>query len=421
MPWRLRCSSMGYWLNSMSESDIVTHIRIPATPPRRLLEAFGEAFPRQTPDVMVRAPGRVNLLGGHVDLHEGTVLAMAIDRGIWLAAALSATELVTLYAADLGERVTFSLRHLEQKKDVVGGDLPRWARYPAGVAWALQQRGLTLAGLNVVFMGNLLMAAGLSSSAAVEEAFAIAWQSLSGWHLPLAELAGVGREAERNYMEIGIGVQDQFVSLHGRAGHALWLDCRTLDYKHAAFPSRAQIVVCDTNTRRELVKSAYNNRAGDAHAAAHTIRLVEPQVKTLRDVTPEQLEKYRGVLSETQYKRARHVVTEIERVQQGLDALDQGDVVRFGRLMNESYWSARCDYGSSSDALDAMWQAATRHSGCYGARYSGGGEAGAVVALVDSLAIEDFIATASASYQQQTGREGQLFAVHTAAGAGVLF
>lgn len=390
-------------------------------PPRPLLDAFRNVFPGQTPDVMVRAPGRVNLLGGHVDMHEGTILAMAIDRGIWLAASYGSADLVTVYAADLDARVTFSLRSLDQYQDVVGNDLPRWARYPAGVAWALQKRGLKLSGLNVAFMGNLIMRAGLSSSAAVEEAFAVAWKALEGWPIELVDLANVGREAERNYMNLGIGVQDQFASLYGRNGHVLWLDCRTLEYRYPVFPANAKIVVCDTNTRRELVKSSYGNRADDAHAAARTIQLVDSHVKTLRDVTPERLEDLRSVLTEEQYVRARHVVTEIVRVQQGLEALDQSDTARFGSLMNASYHSARSDYGSSSQALDAMWQAATTFPECYGARYSGGGEAGAVVALVDSAVVDDFMLHTSLTYQQITQREANLFVVNPADGAGVFF
>ena len=389
------------------------------TLPRELLEAFSRAFPNQAPDVFVRAPGRVNLLGGHVDIHGGPVINITIDRGIWVAAAYGASDLVRLHAADLGEETTFSLGRLDEHCDVVGEDLPRWALYPAGVAWGLQKRGLKVNGINVAFLGNLAMRAGLSSSAAVEEAFAVAWQALEGLRLDMVEMAELGQQVEREYMGLSTGIQDQFTCLHGRADHALWLDCRTLDFCYPVLPRSARVVICDTGTRRELGRSNYGGRAGDAHEAAHTIRMLDKRVKTLRDVSPERLEDFRGVLTDDQYRRARHVVTEIARVASGLEALEDGDMAGFGALMNQSYWSARDDYGSSSPALDVMWDAAHDHPACYGARYSGGGEAGAVVALVERAAVDDFIATVSVAYERRSGHAGNLLAVDPAPGAGV--
>ncbi len=390
------------------------------TLPRPLLTAFERAYPGYSPDVFVRSPGRVNLLGGHVDMHGGTVINIAINREIWLAAAYGTTpDLVQLKAVDLDETVTFSLKRLDEKADVIGTPLPRWAMYPAGVAWALQRRGLQVNGINAVFLGNVAMRAGLSSSAAVENAFTIMWQALEGWREERSELAQIGLQVERDYMGLGTGIQDQFTCLHARNEHALYLDCRSLEFRHIALPSGAAIVICDTKTRREIAGSGYNSRAEDAHAAAYTIGLVHQDVKTLRDVSLECLQTFESALDEAQFRRARHVVTEIARVEQGAHALASGDLVTFGRLMNESYQSARDDYGSSSPALDAMWQAATEHPACYGARYSGGGEAGAVVALIDARKLEDFIVTTSARYEELSGREGSLFPVEPAEGAGV--
>lgn len=390
-----------------------------ATLPRPLLTAFERAYPGYTPDVFVRAPGRVNLLGGHVDMHDGMVINIAINREIWLAAAFGTPDLVRLQAADLNESVAFSLNRLDAKTDVIGNPLPRWAMYPAGVAWALQHRDRKTRGMHAVFLGNVAMRAGLSSSAAVEEAFAIAWQALGGWQLTRRELAQVGVTVERDYMGLGTGIQDQFTCLHAQAGQVLWLDCRSLQHRHTSLPGDSKVVICDTKTRREIAGSGYNSRAQDGHAAARTIALMYPQVKKLRDVTPEQLEQFESALTEGQYRRARHVVSEIARVERGMRALEADDAALFGQLMNESYWSARDDYGSSSPALDAMWAAATAHPACFGARYSGGGEAGAVVALVRADAVEDFIFSASKQYEQATGREGSVFPVEPADGAGV--
>lgn len=389
------------------------------TLPRSLLTAFGDAFPGHNPDVFVRSPGRVNLLGGHVDMHGGAVINIAINREVWLAAAYGAPDMVQLHAADLKETVTLSLKRLDDRTDIVGNPLPRWALYPAGVAWALQRRRLTVNGINAAFLGNVVMRAGLSSSAAVETAFAIAWQSLEGWRLERHDLAQVGVEAEREYLGLGSGIQDQFTCLHARGDQALWLDCHTLEHSHTMLPPGVQVVVCDTRTRRELAGSGYNERAQDAHAAFRTIKLIHSDANSLRDISFKQLCEFETVLAAGQFRRARHVVTEIARVQAGFDALRAGDVAAFGALMNESYWSARDDYGSSSVALDLMWQIATEHAACYGARYSGGGEAGAVVALVDAHALDDFIATVSARYEALSGQEGSLFPVTPSEGAGV--
>lgn len=389
------------------------------TVPRALLTAFGRAFPGHNPDVFVRSPGRVNLLGGHVDTHGGAVINIAINREVWLAAAYGAPDMVQLHAADLDASVTLSLKRLEDRVDIVGNSLPRWAQYPAGVAWALQRRGLTVNGMNAVFLGNVVMRAGLSSSAAVENAFAIAWQSLEGWRLERRDLAQVGVDAEREYLGLGSGIQDQFTCLHARDDQALWLDCRSLEYAHTMLPPGVQAVVCDTRTRRELAGSGYNERAQDALAAFHTIKLIYNSAASLRDISYEQLCEFETVLTPDQFRRARHVVTEIARVQTGFDVMRGGNVAAFGKLMNESYWSARNDYGSSSEALDLMWQTATAHAACYGARYSGGGEAGAVVALVDAHALDDFITAVSARYEALSGQEGSLFPVSPSAGAGV--
>ncbi len=388
--------------------------------PRSLLDAFVAAYPGRTPDLIARAPGRVNLLGGHVDIHEGLVLNIAIDRDIWLAAARSDDDRVRLHAANLNTSTAFSLAQLEARQTLEGEELPRWAGYAAGVAWALQRLGLDVSGIDGVIQGSVLMRAGLSSSAAVEIAYGRAWQALGGWTVNPHDLVLVGQAAEREYMGLGTGVQDQYTVVNARQHHALTIDCRTLEHTHSAFADHARIVICDTNTRRELVGSSYNTRARDAHDAAAILRDDDPAVRTLRDATVQHLDDARSRLTEGQFRRARHVVTEIDRVRAGTAALDAGDSAGLGALMNESYWSARNDYGSSSPALDAMWQAATAHPGCRGARYSGGGEAGAVVALVDEDAVDDFITGTAQAYTRASGQDGSLFAVEAAQGASVL-
>lgn len=391
-----------------------------STPPRALFDAFTAAFPGRAPEIIARAPGRINLLGGHVDIQDGLVINIAIDRGIWLVAGRGQPGIARLYASDLGESVTLRLADLDTRTDADGRDLPRWARYPAGVAWALDRLGVPIAGLDAAFLGSLAMRAGLSSSAAVEMAFAVAWQALGGWTLPCSDLALAGREAERGYMAIGTGIQDQFTVLCAQRGQTLWLDCRSLAHEAIPLPDGARVVVCDTLTRRELVSSSYNGRSADCQAAVRVIAAEEPGIRMLRDVSAGLLDAFRPRLTDAQFRRSRHVVSEIGRVGEGRAALAAGDLAAFGELMNRSYWSARDDYGSSSPALDAMWQAATGHPACYGARYTGGGEAGAVVALVQADAVDHFIAHTRAAFHALTGREGQFFTAHPVEGAGVI-
>lgn len=388
---------------------------------QRVLAAFARLWPGDTPSLVVRAPGRVNLLGGHVDMHGGLVITIALDRGVWLAAAPARDGMSVLYAADLDASAALShdLQALAAQTDPDGQPLPDWARYPAGVLWAMSRRHLVAPGLRAAYAGDLPIGAGLSSSAAVEVAFAVAWTAGAGWALTPGDLAGVTLDAERDYLGLGIGIQDQYTVLHARPDCALYLDCRSLVHEYLPLPTTATVVICDTNTRRQLVGSGYGSRTRDAHEAARLLRERDPAIRTLRDVTLEQLDEHRPMLGEARYRRARHVVSEIARVQQAADALRRGDVDAFGALMNESYHSARDDYGSSSPALDAMWAAATAQPGCYGARYSGGGEAGAVVALVASASVPDFLAGVATAYERLTGRQGVFFAAQPVAGAEV--
>lgn len=351
---------------------------------------------------------------GHQD---GTVLNLALNREIWVAASYGSADMVQLYAADLDESAALSLKRLADRTDIVGQPLPHWAYYPAGIAWGLQKRGLKLSGIDAVFMGDVSMRGGLGASAAVETAFVIAWQALEGWRLDLAELARVGRDTERDYMNVEASIDDQFTCLHAQSGQVLWLDCRSLEFRHLPLPYSVRVMLCDTRTRRD--RSNDNKRAADCDAAAHTISLVDRHVKRLRDVTLDRLETFSTLLTENQFRRSRHIITEITRVQQGAAALDRGDMAAFGALMNESYWSAREEYGSSSPALDAMWKVVNDHPGCYGARYSGGGEAGVVVALVVADVVDDFITHTESCYHQMTGQSGQVFAAEPAGAAGV--
>jgi galactokinase len=219
-------------------------VNIPA-----LISTFSEHFQIQ-PSLVMRAPGRVNLLGEHVDYNSGPVLPAAIDQSVYLVAAPNTTGTVHLHAADINEEVVFNLEDLESMRDLGGAALPGWARYPAGVAWALQEAGFETQGFNGLYSSDIPIGAGLSSSAAVEVVFAATWEAFGDWSVDRMTLAQVCQKAENEYVGVACGLMDQFASAHGVAGHALYFDTRSLDWEALPLPDGTVLVVSDSGVRR---------------------------------------------------------------------------------------------------------------------------------------------------------------------------
>ncbi|MBI4769153.1 MAG: galactokinase [Chloroflexi bacterium] len=384
-----------------------------------LLHAFRAAF-HAGPAFVVRAPGRVNLLGEHVDYNDGWVLPVAVDRAAYLAVGPCVSRLVSLSAPDMRGGVTFRTAELDSRVDVAGRPLPSWARYPAGVAWALQQGGLPVSGMDAVLMADVPRGAGLSSSAAVEVAFAVAWQELGGWTLPPMELARACQRAEGEYVGVKGGLMDQFASLHGRRGHALLLDCRTLRWEAVPLPPDVAIVVANTNVRRTLVNSAYNQRREQCEQAVRLLREKLPGIHALRDVSPTEFNRHAEALPEVVRKRARHVVEECARTWAAVEHLKRGDVAAFGQAMNEGHASLRDLYEVSIPALDTMAEIARELPGCYGARLTGAGFGGCTVNLVARAAVTAFTRNLAARYAKATGIAPEIYACEAAERAGVL-
>ncbi len=268
------------------------------------------------PDAAIRvsSPGRVNLLGEHVDYNQGIVLPAAIDRFVRLAAHPRSDRLVSIRALDFDGEVVFSLDGLEQRADIDGQPLPQWALYPAGVAWSLQAGGLPLSGMDAVYASDLLIGAGLSSSAAVELAFAVAWQAAADWQLERMQLAQACQFAENRYVGVGCGLMDQFACAHGVARHALLFDLRTLSWQPLPLPPETAIVIADSGVRRNLAASEYNQRRKECEQAVELLKQQLANIHSLRDVSREVFEQHQALLPETTRKRARHVMEEIERV-----------------------------------------------------------------------------------------------------------
>lgn len=346
---------------------------------------------------MVRAPGRVNLLGGHTDYNDGYVLPVAVDRAAWVAAAPITAREARVCALDLKDDATFPLESIPPSEG-------NWADYPRGVAWALQERGLELVGMEAVLTSDVPIGAGLSSSAAVEVAFAYTWQQLSGFQLDRRDLALACQRAENGYVGVNCGIMDQIASGLGVEGHALLLDCRTLETESVPLPSGIAIVVADTGVRRQLAASEYNVRRTQCEQAVQMLSEHLPGICALRDVSPDDLERLQAHLPEIVHRRARHVVTDNARVLQAAQALREGDVTAVGVLMKACHVSLRDDYEVSSPELDRLAEAAWEVEGCYGARLTGAGFGGCVVALAVEEAVEDLIEQVSQAYQAQFDR-----------------
>jgi galactokinase len=386
------------------------------TPPAHLIPAFEAAF-NAPPTLIVRAPGRIDLIGGHTDYNEGFVLAAAIDRAAWLAVRPLDTSIVSVKALDLGgEETVFRLTELESKKTITGRLLPDWARYAAGVAWSLQEAGLATPGSQIVLTSDIPVGAGLSSSAAVEVAYATAWAQITGWEVDRMEMAQLCQRAESRYVGVNSGLMDQFSSLFGRKDHALLLDCRTLEWEAVPLPEDVTLVVVDTGTRRELAGSHYNERRVECEQAVAALRPYLPQIQALRDVTPEQLDEYQDEIPEPARSRARHVVAENGRVQAAAAALRAGDVALTGALMNQSYTSARDLFEASGPALDAAWQAAQAHPASYGGRFIGAGWAGCLVFLVQREQFESF----QTHMANRLDPAAYIYSLRAAVGAGIV-
>jgi galactokinase len=381
-----------------------------------LTNSFSQQF-NARPSVTARAPGRVNLLGEHVDYNDGFVLPVAIDRAVQVAAAPTGEGFITLAALDLNASVSFSLDNLAEKIDSHGQPLPAWARYPAGVAHVLQQEGLTVKGMRAVFTSDVPIGAGLSSSAAVEVAFAVTWRALGGWKRDALQIARLCQRAENQYVGVNCGLMDQFASACGKEGHALYFDTRSLEWQALPLPPGTAVVIADSGVRRSLATSAYNERRASCEQAVTLLRQHLPNIHSLRDVSSVEFAAYSEFLPPIVRKRAEHVVKEIGRVQDAVVALRRGDAQLFGGLMFSGHASLRDLYEVSCPELDTLVSLARQQPGCYGARLTGAGFGGCTVNLINEANSQDFIQNLKDGYQKQTGRQAQVYLCKASAGA----
>ncbi len=388
--------------------------QITTGPGAEVRRVFSERF-SAPPDVVVRAPGRVNLIGEHTDYNDGFVLPMAIDRAAWIALRATGDCTVRVQGIDVGETGEFSLAAVRAAGPPAAGTMQQgWLEYLKGMAWALMDAGHVLCGWEGAVAGDVPIGAGLSSSAALELATARAFAHVSdlAWN-PVA-MALLGQRAENKWVGVNCGIMDQMISAAGRVDHALLLDCRTLVGRHVPLPAGTAVAVLDTGTRRGLVGSAYNERRSQCESvSAHF------GVAALRDVTSQDLAARAGELDDLALRRARHVITENERTTEAADVLAAGDGVRMGELMNASHASLRDDFEVSSEALDVMVECARKVTGCYGARMTGAGFGGCAVALVEIGAAPALAQSVATEYRQRTGHAPQVYVCSATNGADI--
>jgi len=369
--------------------------------PSQLLEEFRARF--GTPAGLYRAPGRVNLIGEHTDYNDGFVLPAAIEFFCWAAAAPRRDRKLVIHSENLSDTVETSL-------DSISSAGPKhWANYPLGVAWALELAGKRLAGSNLLISGDIPLGGGLSSSAALEVVVGFALLHQSGHAIDRVELAKSCQKAENDFVGARVGIMDQFVACHGRVSRALLLDCRSLEAQLVQLPPGIQLVICNTMVKHELGSTEYNIRRKQCEEGVRTLRTVLPQIRALRDVTPAALEKHRGLLNSKVFARCRHVVTENERVNRAVHALETRDLNALESLMRDSHRSLRDDYEVSSEELDLMVEIAAAQPGVLGARMTGGGFGGCTINLVESGSVKAFKQDIAAQYLARTGVNPEIY------------
>ena len=374
---------------------------------QKVLNFFKDHF-GHAPDYLVRAPGRVNLIGEHTDYNDGFVLPIALNRATWIALSPHDSQEVHLKSLDFNESVTVPLH---QKLNQDRG----WQEYLKGVVNIMSREKMMLKGWHGVVAGDVPIGAGLSSSASLELALAKAFAVAGDWKWEPQKMARLCQKAENEWVGMNCGIMDQTISALGQKGHALFLDCRSLETKQVALPDSLDVAVMDTGTRHKLVDSAYNERRSQCEEAAAFFEVV-----ALRDLSLEKLLASEKELDPLVFRRARHVVCENDRVLNFINALEGGMHEKAGQLMNESHASLRNDFEVSSEALDLITNCARQTPGCYGARMTGGGFGGCGVALVDSSKSKEFSEAVETGYKASGGKNGMIYICSASEGAEAL-
>jgi galactokinase len=372
----------------------------------RFEEIFGA-----TPKIF-RAPGRVNLIGEHTDYNDGFVMPCAIGFSTRVALSPRSDRKLVIRSEDFPEQFEFDLDRMPQE----GAGF--WCDYVVGVAVTLQNAGYPVQGANLLLRGEVPIGAGLSSSAAVEVASALSLMSLNGTTFPMPDVARICQRAENVFVGAKVGIMDQFVSCLGKSGHALMLDCRSLDFQYIPLPESVRLVICNTMVKHEHSSGEYNRRREECDEGVKILSKWYPGIKALRDITVAELKSHSADLPPVIYKRCLHVVCEDQRVLDSARHLKDGDLKKFGDLMRESHQSLRDLYEVSCRELDVMVEIAEDLPGFSGGRMTGGGFGGCTVNLVRSDEAQAFAQEIAVRYQNVTGMKPDVYVCSADHGAG---
>ena len=380
-----------------------------------ILEGFDTHFEGQATHLAI-APGRVNLIGEHTDYNDGFVLPVALDRDVRVLFRPRDDRRVKLYALEFDSWADFEIGATKRNSSQL------WPTYVQGVGLELAELGVQLEGFEGVISGNVPRGSGLSSSAALEISAAKAFLTAANQIHALTgpQLARAAQKAENEFVGVNCGIMDQFISTLGEEGHALLIDCRSLDYQRVPFPEGVSLVIGNTKASRSLAGSAYNERRAQCEDGVRRLKEALPEITALRDVSSENLEAHRSLLPATVYRRCRHVVSENERVHATVRALEQSDFGQVGQLMDASHESLRDDYEVSSEALDRMVESMRNHPGCLGARLTGAGFGGCAVALVQAGTEKDVREAVQEAYARAMNIWPEVYISPPSAGARVL-
>jgi galactokinase len=370
-----------------------------------LIKKFKELFKSTSEIHLIRSPGRINLLGEHVDYNEGLVLPAAIDKYIYLAIQEREDDQIHLYSLYYKDYYKSTITDFKHSNNL-------WANYILGVVDQYLKGGKNLKGFNLVFNGDIPQGAGLSSSAALECATAYGLQKINGFELSKMELAKLAQAAENDFVGVNCGLMDQFASLHGRINHLIQFDCQSLDYSYFPFSSSDYVfILFDSQVKHSLASSAYNERREQCEKGVELISENHSEIKSLRPVTPELLDRYVKSREPLIYQRCRFVVDEIRRVQEACQSLLADDFNRLGKLMYETHEGLSQDYEVSCLELDFLVDQVKKNPAVLGARMMGGGFGGCTINLIKKSHVDEVIADTTAAYKKQLGLEMKSYKV----------
>ena len=378
----------------------------------QIVKKYKELFKEEP--MLIRSPGRINLIGEHTDYNDGFVFPAAIDKEIHFAVAKNDVNMFRFYAVDLEESFELKVEDLKRTET-------SWANYLLGVAAQFKKAGFALTGIDCVFGGDIPLGAGLSSSAAIENGFAFALKELLNAPVTKIQMIKMAQKAEHEYAGVMCGIMDQFASMTGKKDHAMKLDCRSLEYEYANIDLHDYtILLCNTNVKHELASSEYNNRRKECETGVKILQEYDNNITALRDVSLELLKQHKNEFDPVVYKRCLYVVKENLRVEEAFSALAKNDIKALGDLMYQSHEGLRDDYEVSCKELDQLFDLAQKSDDVIGSRMMGGGFGGCTINIVKKEKVSSFKEDVIREYYNVKDIEPEIYAVKITDGTGLI-